>query len=42
LNGEKPFFEKEGVPPDPNDPYTLESVRRTLARVIAQLAAGDA
>jgi hypothetical protein len=42
LNGEKPFFEKEGVPPDPNDPYTLESVRRTLARLIAQLAAGDA
>jgi hypothetical protein len=40
--GEKPYFEKEGAPPDPNDPYTLESVRQTLARLIAQLAAGDA
>ena len=39
--GERPYFEKEGVPPHPDDPYTLESVRRTLARLIEQLAAGD-
>jgi hypothetical protein len=26
VRGERPYFEKEGVPPDPDDPYTFESV----------------
>ena len=34
--GERPFFEKDGGPPDECDPYTLESVRSKLA----QLAGG--
>jgi hypothetical protein len=41
VQGERPYFEREGSPPDPDDPYTLESVRRTLAGLIEQLGAGD-
>ena len=33
---ERPHFEKEGTPPDADDPYTVESVRAALK----QLAAG--
>jgi hypothetical protein len=33
LMGERPFFEREGVPPDPADPYTLRSVRSALTRL---------
>lgn len=36
IFGERPRFEKEGSPPLPDDPYTLESVRAALE----QLAAG--
>ena len=39
--GERPYFEKAGKPDHPDDPYTLESVRRTMAGIIAQLATGD-
>ena len=38
ANGERPYFEKEGEPPDPDDPYTHESVRKALAGLIEQLA----
>jgi hypothetical protein len=38
---ERPIFEREGSPPNPDDPYTLESVRKTLSLVIAKLAAKD-
>jgi hypothetical protein len=38
TEGERPYFEQEGSPPDPNDPYTLESVRKTLIGLIDQLA----
>ncbi len=41
VNGERPHFEVEGSPPDPDDPYTFESVRKTLAGLIEQLGAGD-
>lgn len=41
VQGERPHFEREGSPPDPNDPYTFESVRKTLAGLIGQLGAGD-
>jgi hypothetical protein len=41
VQGERPYFEREGSPPDPDDPYTLESVRKTLAGLIEQLRAGD-
>jgi hypothetical protein len=40
--GERPIFEKEGSPPDPDDPYTLESVRHALEEVLRQLAEGGA
>jgi hypothetical protein len=41
VQGERPHFETEGSPPDPDDPYTFESVRKTLAGLIEQLGAGD-
>jgi hypothetical protein len=31
--GERPRFEKDGCPPDPDDPYTLESVRTALTQL---------
>jgi hypothetical protein len=40
VQGERPFFEHEGSPPDSDDPYTLESVRKTLAGLLEQLKAG--
>jgi hypothetical protein len=40
VQGERPYFEQDGSPPHPDDPYTLESVRNTLSRVVEQLA-GD-
>jgi hypothetical protein len=39
--GERPHFDKEGSP-DPDDPYTFESVRKTLSALVEQLRAGDA
>ena len=41
VMGERPFFEREGSPPHPDDPYTIESVRRALAGVLKQLAAPE-
>ena len=39
--GERPYFDKEGVPPDPDDPYTVESVRKALAGLVEHLAAAE-
>jgi hypothetical protein len=39
--GERPYFEKEGAPPHPEDSYTVESVRSALSGLIQQLAAGE-
>jgi hypothetical protein len=39
--GERPHFETEGCPPDPDDPYTIESVRGTLTQLLAKLSEGD-
>jgi hypothetical protein len=36
--GERPYFETEGSPPRSGDPYTIESVRRTLGEILVQLA----
>jgi hypothetical protein len=41
VQGERPHFEEEGLPSHPDDPYTFESVRRTLVSLIQQLGAGD-
>ena len=38
--GERPYFEREGSPPHPDDPHTIESVRNSLSDVIQQLALG--
>ena len=35
---ERPHFEREGVPPHPDDPYTLQSVRVALAAIVAKLS----
>ena len=40
VYGERPFFQKEGCPPDQEDPYTVESVRIALSQLIEKLAAG--
>ena len=40
--GERPRFEKEGCPPAPDDPYTLESVRTALSRLAEELTARPA
>ena len=32
--GERPHFEREGRPPDPDDPYTLASVRNALTQLL--------
>jgi hypothetical protein len=36
--GERPYFDKAGSPPHPDDPYTLDSVRNTLNGLLKQLA----
>ena len=38
---ERPHFEKEGLPPHPDDPYTIESVRITLSQLMEKLADRD-
>lgn len=38
VNDEKPYFEIEGSPPDPRDPYTLASVRKVLTEFMEHLA----
>ena len=35
---ERPYFNRAGVPSDPADPYTIESVRRALADIVTRLA----
>jgi len=34
---ERPHFEREGVPPHPNDPYTVEGVREQLGEALKHL-----
>jgi hypothetical protein len=37
IYGERPFFQKEGRPPEQEDPYTAESVRIILSQLIEKL-----
>ena len=39
---ERPYFEGDGCPPAPADPYTLESVRAALIQLMAELTARKA
>ena len=39
--GERPYFDKAGIPPHPDDPYTIESVRDKLTRLVDKLTKGD-
>ncbi len=39
--GDRPHFEREGRPPDPNDPYTLASVRNALMQLLQDAARGE-
>jgi hypothetical protein len=39
--GERPHFQREGGPPDQEDPYTNESVRNALTRLLEELAVKD-
>lgn len=38
---ERPYFQTEGVPADPADPYTIESVHLALIGLVEQLTAGQ-
>jgi hypothetical protein len=40
--GERPYFQREGSPRHPDDPYTVESVRTVLTDLLNQLAAQQA
>jgi hypothetical protein len=40
LLGERPYFERAGSLPHPDDPYTAESVRTTLTNLLEKLTAG--
>jgi hypothetical protein len=42
VYGERPHFEKEDSSPHPDDPYTFESVRKTLCSLVDQLYGEDA
>jgi len=35
---ERPYFDREGCPPHPDDPYTVESVRATLSHLMDGLS----
>lgn len=37
MNNTRPYFEKEGAPPDPDDPYTFASVRKALENLLLEL-----
>lgn len=37
VMGERPYFEREGSPCHPDDPYTVESVRLCLSRILKEL-----
>lgn len=39
ILGERPYFNKEGVPSHPDDPYTPESVRQSLIELLNKLIA---
>jgi hypothetical protein len=41
VMGERPFFDKEGAPSHPDDPYTVESVRVALSGLLERLASGE-
>lgn len=38
INGERPHFERPGVAPHADDPYTAASVRDTLSQLLERLA----
>ena len=37
---ERPHFEREGAPPHPDDPYTVEGVRKRLSNALKRLEEG--
>jgi hypothetical protein len=41
VYGERPHFDQEGQSPDPDDPYTCESVRASLSALMKALQEGD-
>jgi hypothetical protein len=40
--GERPHFDREGCPPDSDDPYTLESVHTALTQLASGLTGAEA
>jgi len=41
VYGERPYFETEAGPANPDDPYTAESMRKSLSQLLAMLSTGD-
>ena len=38
VYGERPYFDRDGCSPHPDDPYTVESVRGTLSHLFEKLS----
>ena len=38
VMGERPYFNREGTPHHPADPYTVESIREKLSEMIKRLS----
>lgn len=38
---ERPYFDREGTPPNAADPYTVETVRRSLVEALEKLPGGS-
>jgi hypothetical protein len=41
VYGERPYFQREGAPPHDDDPYTDESVRSTLSKLLETLSTSE-
>ena len=37
---ERPFFDRQGAPPDPDDPYTVQKVRQAIEAALERLPGG--
>jgi hypothetical protein len=41
VMGERPYFEKQGAPRHPDDPYTVESAREALSEILRKLTESE-
>jgi hypothetical protein len=41
MMGERPYFERGNAPHHPDDPYTIDSVKEQLSKLLEELAGGE-